>query len=81
MSLLVIVNHVKDGMELAHVSNNLPRATLATSSSRTMARTVVEYFYHQAVKQAENDRDAPDEDTFRYQRPAPAALVKPRSSW
>jgi len=69
MSLLVIVNHVKDGMELAH-EYNLPRK-LSHFIESHHGTTVVEYFYHQAVKQAEDDRDAPDEDTFRYPGPRP----------
>jgi putative nucleotidyltransferase with HDIG domain len=69
MSLLVIVNHVKDGMELAR-EYNVPRAITQFIESHH-GTTVVEYFYHQAVKQAEDDRDIPDEDTFRYSGPRP----------
>jgi hypothetical protein len=69
MSLLVIVNHVKDGMELAD-EYNLPRK-LSHFIESHHGTTVVEYFYHQAVKQAEDDRDIPDEDTFRYPGPRP----------
>jgi len=69
MSLLVIVNHVKDGMELAR-EYNVPRAIKHFIESHH-GTTVVEYFYHQAVKQAEDDRDAPDEETFRYGGPRP----------
>ena len=69
MSLLVIVNHVKDGMELAR-EYNVPRAIKHFIESHH-GTTVVEYFYHQAVKQAEDDRDIPDEETFRYGGPRP----------
>lgn len=69
MSLLVIVNHVKDGMELAR-EYNLPRQ-IAHFIEAHHGTTLVEYFYHQALQQTEDDRDAPDEDTFRYPGPRP----------
>ncbi|MCH2136421.1 MAG: HDIG domain-containing protein [Phycisphaerales bacterium] len=69
MSLLVIVNHVKDGMELAH-EYGVPRAITHFIESHH-GTTIVEYFYHMALQQADDDRDAPDEETFRYPGPRP----------
>ncbi|MCH2139128.1 MAG: HDIG domain-containing protein [Phycisphaerales bacterium] len=69
MSLLVIVNHVKDGMELAD-EYALPRQITHFIEAHH-GTTLVEYFYHQALQHSEDDRDAPDEDTFRYPGPKP----------
>ncbi|HVZ33441.1 MAG TPA: HDIG domain-containing protein, partial [Polyangiaceae bacterium] len=51
MSLLVIVGHVKDGMELAR-EFNLPRPLWHFIESHH-GTTLVEYFYHRARRQAE----------------------------
>ena len=53
MSLLIIVGHVKDGMELAR-EFNLPRPLWHFIESHH-GTTLVEYFYHRARKQAERE--------------------------
>lgn len=53
MSLLVIVGHVKDGLELAR-EYNLPRP-LHHFIEAHHGTTLVEFFYHRAKKQAEED--------------------------
>ena len=70
MSLLVILGHVKDGAELAR-EYNLPRSLHHYIESHH-GTTLVEYFYHQAQKQAdEAGSAAPDETDYRYPGPRP----------
>ncbi len=71
MSLLVIVGHVKDGVELAR-EYGLPRALIHYIESHH-GTTLVEYFYDQARKQAdaEGSDDLPDEVEYRYPGPRP----------
>lgn len=81
MSLLVVVGHVKDGVELAR-QYKLPRAIQHFVESHH-GTTLVEYFYHRAKQQAmakaqREDDDAepedmhvPDEFEYRYPGPKP----------
>lgn len=82
MSLLVIVGHVKDGMELAR-EFKLPRPLHHFIESHH-GTTLVEYFYHRARRQAEasgrasvaagatiDDTDLPSEIEYRYPGPKP----------
>ncbi|MFN7020460.1 MAG: HD family phosphohydrolase [Phycisphaerales bacterium] len=78
MSLLVIVGHVKDGLELAR-EFDLPRPLHHFIESHH-GTTLVEYFYHRARRQAEaamanrgedDEVDAPSELEYRYPGPRP----------
>jgi cyclic-di-AMP phosphodiesterase PgpH len=70
MSLLVIIGHVKDGVEMAR-EYNLPRALIHFIESHH-GTTLVEYFYHAARTQAkQSDRSAVTEFEFRYPGPKP----------
>ncbi len=76
MSLLIIVGHVKDGLELAR-EFNLPRPLWHFIESHH-GTTLVEYFYHRARRQAEGagpggagGGDAPTELEYRYPGPRP----------
>ncbi|MBT8487155.1 MAG: HDIG domain-containing protein, partial [Phycisphaerae bacterium] len=70
MSLLVIIGHVKDGIELAR-EYGLPR-TIQHFIEAHHGTTLVEYFYHAAKTQAEmDDKSAVDEVEFRYPGPKP----------
>ncbi|VAX40417.1 Membrane protein containing HD superfamily hydrolase domain, YQFF ortholog [hydrothermal vent metagenome] len=71
MSLLVIVGHVKDGMEMAR-EYGLPKS-LQQFIEGHHGTTLVEYFYHRAKKQAEADNqgDGPSEIEYRYPGPKP----------
>ncbi|MCA9305984.1 MAG: HDIG domain-containing protein [Phycisphaerales bacterium] len=70
MSLLVIVGHVKDGIELAR-EYGLPRS-LHHYIEGHHGTTLVEYFYHRAKKQAqEEDTEQPAEIEYRYPGPKP----------
>jgi putative nucleotidyltransferase with HDIG domain len=81
MSQLIIVGHVKDGMELAK-EYGLP-AVLRQFIEAHHGTTLVEYFYNEAVKQHEqkdsSDAQPPSEGEFRYPGPKPrtkeAAIV------
>ncbi len=70
MSVLIILGHVKDGLEMAR-KYNLPvalREFIATHHGTTL----VQYFYHAASQQSESEKaPAPDESQFRYPGPKP----------
>jgi putative nucleotidyltransferase with HDIG domain len=70
MSTMIIVAHVKDGIEMAE-ELGLPRRVIdfIPEHHGTIA---VEYFYHQAVKQQEREGGPPvSKDDFRYPGPMP----------
>ena len=70
MSLLIIVGHVKDGVEMAR-EYNLPHGVRHFIESHH-GTTLVEYFFHAAKKQKEaEDKPAPSEFEFRYPGPKP----------
>ena len=83
MSLLVIIGHVKDGMEMAQ-EQGLPKA-LRHFIEAHHGTTLVEYFYHRAREQAsgefeertpeqilkDNAEQLPDEVNYRYPGPKP----------
>jgi putative nucleotidyltransferase with HDIG domain len=70
MSLLIIINHVKDGMEMAR-RYGLP-AILRGFITTHHGTTLVKYFYHTAAKQSEGAKSpAPDESQYRYPGPKP----------
>jgi len=70
MSLLIIVGHVKDGVEMAR-EYGLPPALRHFIESHH-GTTLVEYFFHAAKKQKEEaDQPAPSEFEFRYPGPRP----------
>ena len=69
MSLLVIIGHVKDGIEMAR-EYGLP-ASLHPFIAEHHGTTLVEYFYH-AANQARDPNDPVVSDTeFRYPGPKP----------
>ncbi|MCA9302495.1 MAG: HDIG domain-containing protein [Phycisphaerales bacterium] len=83
MSLLIIIGHVKDGMEMAQ-EHGLPKA-LRHFIEAHHGTTLVEYFYHRAREQAsgegeqrtaeqilkDNAEQLPDEVDYRYPGPKP----------
>ena len=81
MSQLIILGHVKDGIELAK-EYGLP-AVLWQFIETHHGTTLIEYFYSEAVKQHEQkespDTPPPSESEFRYPGPKPrtkeAAIV------
>ncbi len=70
MSLLVIVGHVKEGLELAR-EHNVPRSIRHYIESHH-GTTLVEYFFERAKRQAgEADENEPFEFGYRYPGPKP----------
>ncbi len=70
MSTLIIIGHVKDGLELAE-ENNLPDP-LVNFIEQHHGTTLVEYFYHEATRKADVDhRTDASESNFRYPGPKP----------
>jgi len=71
MSLLIIVGHVKDGVELAREYGLPPSVRHFIESHH--GTTLVEYFYHAAKQQSDQKHTpAPTEFEFRYPGPKPA---------
>jgi cyclic-di-AMP phosphodiesterase PgpH len=65
MSALIIIGHVKDGLEMAE-QHNLPRR-LIDFIEQHHGTTLVEYFFREAANRADVDhRTDADESTFRY---------------
>jgi putative nucleotidyltransferase with HDIG domain len=71
MSLLVIVGHVKDGLEMAR-EFELPRPVQHFIEAHH-GTTLVEFFFHRAKEQAEADEmmENPSEIEYRYPGPKP----------
>ena len=72
MSTLIIIGHVKDGVDLAR-QHNLPEK-LVQFIEQHHGTTLVEYFYREATRQIEFDPDHKtnaEEATFRYPGPKP----------
>jgi len=72
MSTLIIVAHVKEGVELAR-QYNLPRPIVDLVAEHH-GTTLVEYFYRRAAERQQHDPDAAeiDEQTYRYPGPKPS---------
>ncbi|MHC4739192.1 MAG: HD domain-containing protein, partial [Planctomycetota bacterium] len=77
MSQLIIVGHVKDGIEMAK-EYGLP-SVLRQFIETHHGTTLVEYFYHEAKKKQDEKQAPPSESEFRYAGPKPrtkeAAIV------
>lgn len=71
MSTLVIIAHVKDGVDLAR-RHRLPQSIIDFIEQHH-GTTLVEYFYREATKRVEDDPDSAevDESAFRYPGPKP----------
>jgi hypothetical protein len=72
MSTLIIIGHVKDGVDLAH-QHNLPQP-LVDFIEQHHGTTLVEYFFREATRKAEGEPDHKtdaEESSFRYPGPKP----------
>jgi putative nucleotidyltransferase with HDIG domain len=74
MSTLVIIAHVKDGIDLAR-QHRLPE-TIVDFIAQHHGTTLVEYFYRRAAKQLEADPDATDLDESHFRYPGPKPQTK-----
>ncbi len=70
MSKLIIISHVKEGIELA-LEAKLPER-LVDMIPMHHGTTVVEYFFHKALEESEAEDKSPESDTeYRYPGPKP----------
>jgi putative nucleotidyltransferase with HDIG domain len=72
MSTLIIIGHVKDGVDLAR-QHNLPQQIIDFIEQHH-GTTLVAYFYHQAARQADlqpDHKSDAEESSFRYPGPKP----------
>ncbi len=71
MSTLIIIGHVKDGVDLGR-QHHLPEAIIDLIEQHH-GTTLVEYFYHEANRRNEGNPDAGfiPESAFRYPGPKP----------
>jgi putative nucleotidyltransferase with HDIG domain len=72
MSTLIIIGHVKDGSDLAR-RHHLPQPIIDFIEQHH-GTTLVEYFFHEATKQADQQPDHKtnaEESSFRYPGPKP----------
>jgi hypothetical protein len=72
MSTLIIIGHVKDGSDLAR-RHHLPQPIIDFIEQHH-GTTLVEYFYHEATKQVDQQQDHKtdaEESLFRYPGPKP----------
>jgi putative nucleotidyltransferase with HDIG domain len=71
MSSLILIGHVKDGVELAR-QHRLPQA-IVDFIEQHHGTTLIEYFYHEALKQQDNGNGPASqlEASFRYPGPKP----------
>ena len=72
MSTLIIVAHVKEGVELAR-QYNLPQPIIDLIAEHH-GTTLVEYFYRRAAERSQSDPNGEgvDEQTYRYPGPKPS---------
>ncbi len=69
LSALVIINHVKDGVELANEYGLPP--VITSFIAEHQGTTLVKYFYRRAVDQAKESGQEVQEAGFRYPGPKP----------
>ncbi len=69
MSRLIIVGHVKDGIEIAKEYGLLP--VLHQFIETHHGTTLVEYFYNEARKKQDKNHSQPSESEFKYSGPTP----------
>lgn len=73
MSALVLINHVKDGVELAH-QHHLPRSIVDAIEQHHGTR-LINFFYKRAQEQCDPDTDEVREEKYRYPGPRPRNKV------
>lgn len=73
MSALILINHVKDGLELAR-EHNLPRAVRDAIGQHHGTR-LIKYFYNRAVEQRDPEAGDVTQEKYRYSGPKPQSKV------
>jgi len=74
MSTLVIISHVKDGIDLAR-QHGLPES-LIDFIEQHHGTTLVEFFYHQANQKSQEDPEAAKVEESHYRYPGPKPQTK-----
>ena len=69
MSALILINHVKEGVELAR-EHNLPRV-IKDAIRQHHGTRLIKFFYHKAAEQREADAGEVTEEHYRYPGPKP----------
>jgi putative nucleotidyltransferase with HDIG domain len=73
MSALILLNHVKDGVELAR-DHNLPRV-IRDAIQQHHGTRLIKYFYNRAKEQRDPDAGDLTEEKYRYPGPRPQNKV------
>lgn len=73
MSALILLNHVKDGLELAR-EHGLPQV-IQDAISQHHGTRLIKYFYHRAMEQKDAEAAEVTEDKYRYPGPKPQNKV------
>jgi putative nucleotidyltransferase with HDIG domain len=73
MSALILLNHVKDGLELAR-EHDLPQV-IQDAVAQHHGTRLIKYFYHRAIEQKDPDTVDVTEDKYRYPGPKPQNKV------
>ena len=73
MSALILINHIKDGVELAR-KHHLPRPIVDAIEQHHGTR-LIKYFYNRALERCDPDTDEVREDDYRYPGPKPRDKV------
>lgn len=73
MSALILLNHVKDGLELAR-EHNLPRV-IRDAIRQHHGTRLIKYFYTKALEQRDPDAGDVTEEKYRYPGPKPQDKV------
>ncbi|HEX9942957.1 MAG TPA: HDIG domain-containing protein [Thermoanaerobaculia bacterium] len=69
MSALILINHVKDGVELAR-EHHLPRV-IKDAIQQHHGTRLIKYFYSKALEQRDPDASEVTEEKYRYPGPKP----------
>jgi hypothetical protein len=73
MSALILLNHVKDGLELAR-EHGLP-PVIRDAIQQHHGTRLIKYFYHRAMERKEPEAGEVSEEKFRYPGPKPQTKV------
>jgi putative nucleotidyltransferase with HDIG domain len=73
MSALILINHIKDGVDLAR-KHGLPKSIVDAIEQHHGSR-LIKYFYNRALERADPDTEEVREEKYRYPGPKPQSKV------
>ncbi|HEX2163653.1 MAG TPA: HDIG domain-containing protein [Thermoanaerobaculia bacterium] len=73
MSALILINHIKDGVDLAR-KHHLPQPIVDAIEQHHGTR-LIKYFYNRALERADPDTEEVSEEKYRYPGPKPQSKV------